>query len=57
MKRILKWLVRLVLGVVLFAVGLLFFRAFASRSKPPLKPWHQVLAGEFRAKDLTDERP
>ena len=54
MKRILKWIVGLVLGVFLFGVGLLFVRAFASRSKPPLKPWHHVLAGEFRAKDLTD---
>lgn len=54
MKRILKWLVGLVLGVFLFAVGLLLVRAFASRSKPPLKPWHHVLAGDFRAKDLTD---
>jgi len=54
MKRIFRWIVRLALVVVLGAIALLFVRAFASRSKPPLQPWHHALAGEFRAKDLTD---
>ncbi len=54
MKRILKWVVGLALAAVLLGIGLVLARAFSARSGPPLKPWHEALAGEFRARDLTD---
>ena len=54
MKRILKWVVGLALIAVLTGVAIVLARAFQARSGPPLKPWHHALAGEFRARDLTD---
>ncbi len=54
MKGLLKWIVGLALGAVFVMLTVVFVRAFDARSKPPLKPWHRTLAGEFRARDLTD---
>lgn len=54
MKRIVKRVLGLLVAVVLVGVGIVLLRAFQLRSGPPLKPWHRPLAGEFRARDLTD---
>jgi alpha-beta hydrolase superfamily lysophospholipase len=52
MKRLFKWIFRLVGGTVLVLLTVLLLRAFDARSKPPLEPWHGTLDSEVRAKDL-----
>ena len=54
MRRLLKWLLGLAAAVVLIALTVLLLRAFDARRQPDLKPWHDALKSEVRAKDLTD---
>ena len=54
MKRLLKWILGGIAGVLLVFATLLFARAFAARRLPPLKPWHQALSAEVTAKEITD---
>ena len=54
MKRLLKWILGLAAAVVLIAMTVVLVRAFDARRHPPLKPWHQPLASEVRARDLTE---
>ncbi len=54
MKRLLKWIFLLVGGAIGAVFGILLLRAFDSRNQPPLKPWHEPLKTEARAKDLPD---
>jgi alpha-beta hydrolase superfamily lysophospholipase len=52
MKRLFKWIYRLVVGTILVILTVLLLRAFDARNKPPLELWHGTLALEVRAKDL-----
>jgi alpha-beta hydrolase superfamily lysophospholipase len=52
MKRLFKWIFRLVGGTLLVVLTILLLRAFNARNKPPLEVWHGTLASELRAKDL-----
>jgi alpha-beta hydrolase superfamily lysophospholipase len=54
MKRFLKWIFLLVGGAIGAVFAILLLRAFAARNQPPLKPWHEPLKTEARAKDLPD---
>ena len=53
MKRLLKWIVIALAAAVLIVATIILMRAFDARRQPDLKPWHEALASEFRAKDLT----
>ena len=52
MKRLFKWIYRIVGGTLLVVLTILLLRAFDARSKPPLEIWHGTLASEVCAKDL-----
>lgn len=54
MKRLLKWILGLAAAVVLVGLTVVLLRAFEARRQPPLKLWHQPLASEIRARDLTE---
>ena len=54
MKRLLKWIFLLVGGAIGAVFAILLLRAFDARNQPPLKPWHEPLKTEARAKDLPD---
>lgn len=51
LRRLLKWVVGLVAAIFLVLATVVLLRAFDARGKPPLKPWHHALDGEFRARD------
>ena len=54
MRRLLKWALYVVGGVFLVFATIILLRAFDARRKPPLKPWHEALEGEFRARDADE---
>jgi len=53
-RRLLKWALYVVGGVFLVFATIILLRAFDARRKPPLKPWHEALEGEFRARDADE---
>lgn len=53
-RRFLKWVFFLVGGLIGAVFGILLLRAFAARHQAPLKPWHEPLKIQARAKDLPD---
>jgi alpha-beta hydrolase superfamily lysophospholipase len=56
MKRLLKWLLGLVGGLVLVALTVLLLRGFDARSRVELHPWHTVVpASEMKAADLDEK--
>lgn len=50
----LKWVFFIVGGAIGAVFGILLLRAFDARRQPPLKPWHEPLEHEARAKDLPE---